>query len=135
MRKQDLVAAGCSQFESGTRVIYFLVQGEEVVYVGQTQDLENRHASHRSDDSKEFEETFYMRVDEKKARVLERALIRQYKPRLNRDSKYVGVAFFDKQILEQFGFDPPEGDEESRSRMLTDEAQPSDSEDGAGHEM
>jgi len=117
MKKRDLISAGCNRY-NGDHAIYFLVQGGTVVYVGKTRDLENRVASHRSDTSKEFEEVFYVRVKTEKASMLERALIRQYKPKLNRESKYCGVGFFDEKVLREFGFNPPRDDRETQRQML-----------------
>lgn len=118
MRKRDLVAAGCTRYKHGSHAIYFLVQGSTVVYVGKTRDLENRVASHRSDTSKEFDEVFYVRVKAEKASMLERALIRQYKPELNRESKYCGVGFFDEKVLKEFGFNAPSDGGRTRRQML-----------------
>jgi excisionase family DNA binding protein len=61
--------------------IYFLCDGEEVVYVGQSVDVYSRVLQHRR--SKQFDRVFWWPVPASELDKIEGAFIRTLKPRLN----------------------------------------------------
>jgi hypothetical protein len=63
-------------------VVYFLTLTGEIVYVGQTLDLIQRLAVHRTD--KEFDNMFYIPVKKDIARTVEQILIKIFRPKFNR---------------------------------------------------
>jgi hypothetical protein len=62
--------------------VYFLVKGDEVVYIGQSVDVCGRITAHRASD-KEFDRVFYVPFRSELLCMLEGALIRALKPKLN----------------------------------------------------
>lgn len=71
------------EFEPPVGYVYFLMDGEEVVYVGQTCDLKNRIGRHRKD--KAFTGVYFVRVRVDRLLERERHYIRKFNPRYNRD--------------------------------------------------
>lgn len=65
----------------GVPVIYFLIQNDEVVYVGQSSNLTLRVATHR--DQKEFDRVLYFFHPQDLLNHTEAALIRYLKPKYN----------------------------------------------------
>jgi hypothetical protein len=67
-----------------TPCVYFLMQGEEVVYVGQTINLVRRMLEHRTSKYKQFDRVLFIRAPQGvDILVVERRLIAELKPRLN----------------------------------------------------
>jgi hypothetical protein len=62
-------------------VVYFLVSGEEIVYVGQSVGLPGRIDQHRKE--KDFDRVFYLTVPRDDLNAVEAAFIVHLKPRLN----------------------------------------------------
>lgn len=65
--------------------VYFLVKGEDVVYVGQSRNLSYRITTHSS--GKEFDRVFYIPVPSASLNDVESALIRTIRPKLNETCK------------------------------------------------
>jgi len=63
--------------------IYFLCEGDEVVYVGQSTALFARIASHRSERRKAFSQVFFLPVLESELDNVEAAFIAALEPRMN----------------------------------------------------
>lgn len=70
-----------SVYPSHPPCIYFLIEGEEVVYVGQSICLEQRLATHSRE--KAFDRVAYLQVEREDLNAVESAFIRYLKPRLN----------------------------------------------------
>lgn len=64
-------------------VVYFLLQGDYVAYVGQTTHLAARISQHVVD-GKEFDSVSYVLVESKYANIIEAANINYHNPELNR---------------------------------------------------
>ncbi len=65
--------------------VYFLWDKSEIVYIGQSKDIDSRVNKHK--ESKEFTSySFIIINDEKDRRVIERGLINAYLPYYNNDS-------------------------------------------------
>jgi hypothetical protein len=119
----DIIASQCRPLDLGPRVrtgaVYFLVSGDEIVYVGQTLNVEQRIAWHVEqskiptivDDKtkhewpnhrcKVFDRAFALDVPEARLRPIENVLIRRLWPRYNRRAtNHVGD---DNQILASMG--------------------------------
>ncbi len=62
--------------------IYFLIEGDEIVYVGQSIDVHSRLITHRQ--QKQFSHFSYIEVPPELLDIVERAYISRFKPRLNR---------------------------------------------------
>jgi len=63
--------------------IYFLLDGLEVIYVGQSINLLSRIVGHRRD-KKEFDRILYLPVAQADLNKIEQSWIRKLKPRLNK---------------------------------------------------
>lgn len=74
-----LVELPCGS-ESG---VYFLANGGEVVYVGQSRSPLNRIGTHVAERSKQFDRVFMVPVPRRMLDAVEGALIRWLRPRLN----------------------------------------------------
>jgi excinuclease UvrABC nuclease subunit len=61
--------------------VYFLCDGDEVVYVGKSLVAFSRALSHRK--TKEFDRVFFLRTPESDLLAIERQFIESLKPRLN----------------------------------------------------
>jgi hypothetical protein len=72
--------------------IYFLVQGDEVVYVGQSVNLHSRISSHIADGHKQFDRVFFRRAAPAELNPLEARFIRVLRPKLNKAGKPREVA-------------------------------------------
>jgi len=66
--------------------VYFLMQGEEVVYVGQTNCLPDRIIWHRRD-KKVFDGVWFLPVDAGDLVLLEGRYIDRFRPRYNKTGK------------------------------------------------
>jgi hypothetical protein len=76
--------------------VYFLVQGAEVVYIGQSVNIGSRIHSHLKD--KRFDSVYYVRVHRESLDEFEGALIRALKPCLNRPNK-APSSIFPERVL------------------------------------
>jgi hypothetical protein len=63
--------------------IYFLIKDDEIVYIGQSIHIPHRLKNHKRD-KKPFDKVFFIECKRRELDRLERMLIRQYTPRLNR---------------------------------------------------
>jgi hypothetical protein len=66
-----------------TPVVYFLLSGGELVYIGQTMQIGKRLENHKLA-GKAFDRVLVMRVNVEDLETVERRMIRQFRPRLNR---------------------------------------------------
>ena len=64
------------------KYIYFLLSGEEVVYIGQTVNLHNRIKQHGYD--KDFDRVFEFKCEEGSADLVEKEFIQKYSPKYNK---------------------------------------------------
>lgn len=64
--------------------IYFLISGEEIVYIGQTIDIEERLKSHFHG-KKEFDSYYSLDCKKEEADLLEYIYINIFKPKYNKD--------------------------------------------------
>jgi hypothetical protein len=64
--------------------VYFLFDGDELVYVGESRDVYFRVRHHYRDPEKPFTRWTFIELSAEERVVAERKLIRRYKPRLNR---------------------------------------------------
>jgi len=69
--------------DDGPCYVYFLVDGDEVVYVGQSTNIMGRVASHEANPDKVFDRVFYIEVDRSSLGHVERKYIRELKPKYN----------------------------------------------------
>ena len=81
--------ASSNKLEGNCSGIYFLFDGQELVYVGKGWNCLLRIAEHtRKDSDKKFTSWNYMYIENDRERnELERALIRTYKPKFNKALK------------------------------------------------
>ena len=63
--------------------IYFLCEGNEVVYVGQSVDIVSRITTHYREKSKEFDRAFWIPVSQSELNEVEAAFILHLRPRLH----------------------------------------------------
>lgn len=63
--------------------VYFLCKDEEVVYVGQAQNIRDRVQSHRSEKVKEFDSVYFILCHIDQLDQIETALIRHLRPKYN----------------------------------------------------
>ena len=64
--------------------IYFLCQGDEIVYIGQAKNVGSRIADHRGERArKPHDRAFFLRVHPDNLNSVERFFIRRYRPRFN----------------------------------------------------
>lgn len=71
------------RFNDNIYFVYFLCDGDEIVYVGQTSILTNRIKTHKPD--KEFTDVYYITVQStKEALRVEAYYIRRFKPKYNK---------------------------------------------------
>jgi predicted GIY-YIG superfamily endonuclease len=68
--------------------VYFLLQGDEIVYIGQTVDIHNRISVHTRKKNKKFNKVLYHEVKKKNLLIVENYLIKKYKPKYNLKSKW-----------------------------------------------
>lgn len=80
--------------------VYFLISEHNVVYVGQSKNLESRIKQHRAD--KQFDDIYYIEIDGlDELPAVEQAFIRFYKPKLNASG--IGeLTHKDKSILARY---------------------------------
>lgn len=62
--------------------VYFLVSGDEVIYVGQSRDIASRVETHQRD--KDFDAVAYIECDPAELNAVESDYIAQFSPRLNK---------------------------------------------------
>jgi hypothetical protein len=86
--------------------IYFLINGDEIVYVGQSSSLQSRLESHRSD-KKEFDRVLFLPTPSSFLSSLEMALIRALKPKYNQ-SLVGDLNLNNINTLKEIGFSKPE---------------------------
>lgn len=84
--RHQLASAAESYSDSADRVtgIYFLLNGRDVVYVGQSVDVGGRVLAHRRDPSKVFDRACYVPAKADELDSLEQAFIAMLRPALNR---------------------------------------------------
>lgn len=75
--------------------IYFLCNGKEIVYIGQSRNVGNRIPNHRG---KEYDRVFFIPCHVNQLCDFERALIRRFKPPLNSSGACLDAK--DKKVLE-----------------------------------
>jgi len=80
---KDVLDLNVKKYKPYKPVVYFLVSGLDVVYVGKTISLPSRIDSHLSDVSKTFDEILYVELLEDQLNEIEQKLIRFYKPKYN----------------------------------------------------
>jgi GIY-YIG catalytic domain. len=78
---KELFKIPSSLYNSGT-CIYFLCNKNQVVYVGQSENVHQRLLQHIKD--KEFDSVFYLRVPANKMDKYEKSLIIHLKPKYNK---------------------------------------------------
>lgn len=78
--------------------VYFLVESDEVVYVGQSVNTTSRIRSHLSENQKRFDRSFMMPVPETELDAIEGAFIRALKPKYN-SSHGLGAPACDESII------------------------------------
>jgi hypothetical protein len=85
----DILPKDANQFQISDPCcgIYFLMQGESVVYVGQSVDIGARIRSHENEAVKRFDKVFYLPCSEEALDSKENFFIGLYKPRYNSPSK------------------------------------------------
>lgn len=67
--------------------VYFLFDGDELVYIGQSKDIQNRVQTHMDEGVKKFDSFSYIYLELPVDRdVIERGLINEYLPKYNNDS-------------------------------------------------
>jgi hypothetical protein len=76
---------GVQRLEVASGCVYFLLLKNQVVYVGQTMNLLSRLQSHRKD--KEFDDVWFVIVDQRSLSETEKAYIKKFNPPLNRAQK------------------------------------------------
>lgn len=72
--------------------IYFLMNGDELVYIGKTTKLADRLTSHNGDtmNKKEFDSIFFLPIEKNwELDVLERCYIEMYKPKYNKAMEWI----------------------------------------------
>lgn len=103
---QDIIrqSMSCEELENNSAFIYFLIDGDEVVYVGQTKKIHNRVLEHKKD--KKFTRINWIQVIKNELDIVESYYILLLKPKYN---KTMGNrSFFDvKSISSQFGLPLP----------------------------
>lgn len=77
----DSVRANKCRFPYSGPAVYFLYKGDEIVYVGQTNNLLRRVASHFG--FKDFDHFSYIACRKEELTELERRAILKYRPKLN----------------------------------------------------
>jgi transcriptional regulator with XRE-family HTH domain len=85
--------------------VYLLVSDGEIIYVGQSQDVDSRLAQHRRDEGKTFNEVLILEVGAEDLLAYEGALIRAVRPRLNRTTP--ANADRDDEVLAKLGLPIP----------------------------
>ena len=68
----------------GLPCVYFLMEGESCVYVGQTTNLPCRLQGHLADNEKRFDAVYYLEVTGGKLNGKEKEIIRSLKPEYNK---------------------------------------------------
>ena len=68
----------------GQRCIYFLIDGDQIVYVGQSGDGPTRVASHRAERKKSFTHFFILPAPTENLNELEALYIHKFKPKYNK---------------------------------------------------
>jgi len=63
--------------------VYFLIENNEVVYVGQSNDIESRIRNHRYENTKQFSEVVYFRCKQNTLRYHEKKYIKLFLPKYN----------------------------------------------------
>lgn len=71
--------------------VYFLLDGEEVVYVGQSHCVNARVRQHQSEGAKRFDRAVWLSVPEKLLWDIEDAFISVFRPKYNRTSGALAV--------------------------------------------
>jgi excinuclease UvrABC nuclease subunit len=64
--------------------VYFLFDGDELVYIGESRDVFFRVRTHFLDPDKTFDRWTFIEADECERKIAEKKLIRRYKPKYNR---------------------------------------------------
>lgn len=64
--------------------VYFLFDGDDIVYVGKSKDILNRIPTHKA--TKKYDSHSFILCEEELLNVYERVLINKYKPIYNKDS-------------------------------------------------
>ena len=108
MEKSDLIniSLGLDLWERIT-AIYFLIDGDDVVYVGKSIDLVSRILKHRSENRKKFTRYAYIRCDEIDLVDMEAAYIAKFAPKYNKQlSKNSEVASME-HLKSLFGCNAP----------------------------
>lgn len=106
MRIPDALLGHCHRFEfsgKGFVSIYLLLEGDIVVYVGQTVNLGQRIGLHRSSDIR-FDSVYYFDVPSADADAYEGALMRTLNPAKSRRAPPDGSR--DDEILASLGITP-----------------------------
>ena len=89
-------------YTEGVGYIYFLVSGQEVVYIGKSENVDNRIKDHRNRD---WDTCYVLRVDKRNVGAVEQALIRCIEPEMNRQYCSQEPSPLDRMILEEYGLD------------------------------
>lgn len=69
--------------EAGVPCVYFLIDGSEIVYIGQTVNFLSRINSHKSDQDKKFDSYFTFNCESEHMDGLESFLIMYHQPKYN----------------------------------------------------
>jgi hypothetical protein len=76
------------RLEAHPAIVYFLMRGGEVVYVGQsTAPWPSRILQHKDEGTKDFDDVWYLEVDAHSVCRVEEEYIRKFKPEYNRSGK------------------------------------------------
>ena len=84
----DEIVSGSISRKQGLPGIYFLINGNEVVYVGQTKNLHARIYQHRVETKKAFTRYFLLPCEPAELTPLESRYIAKFKPRYNKSPRY-----------------------------------------------
>ena len=77
---------GIKKYDPNMGYVYFLVDNEELVYIGQTAKLHQRIAAHQKNPAKPFTDVYYLELIKDKLLSVERWYINQYCPKYNKTS-------------------------------------------------
>ena len=83
--------------------VYFLIDGQDVVYVGQSADVVRRVNEHHDRDRKTFETAMYLPCSLGELDELEEYFINTLKPRFNGQYRRMGTAAYVRHILQASG--------------------------------
>lgn len=114
MKKSDFlnVMNLCEHKNKLCKAIYLMFAGEELVYIGMTDNIPIRIKTHNIVKRSEYDSCFYLSFpfetgkDGGISKAVEKALIKHFKPRLNKDERNTPLTFPEVWLIRQlFGDD------------------------------